>query len=174
MIIRGKTIDLRLVEKTDAEFILSLRLNNELNKHLSEVSSSLDLQVDWIQKYKKREVNRLEYYFIIQDKIKKEKYGTVRLYDFREDSFCWGSWIIKPNSPAGTTIQSFVLSIGFGFDHLVFQRARWDVRKENKKAIELYELYGANIVAEDELNYYFEYMKEDYEKTRERYKKYLD
>ena len=37
MILKGKIIDLRLVEKTDAEFILSLRLNNELNKYLSEV-----------------------------------------------------------------------------------------------------------------------------------------
>ena len=46
------------------------------------------MQVEWIQNYKEREANKLEYYFIIEDKLTKEKYGTVRLYDFREDSFC--------------------------------------------------------------------------------------
>lgn len=160
-IIKGKNIQLRLAEISDADFILSLRSDDNLNKHLSVVENDLQKQIEWLEKYKQREDQKEEYYFIIES-FEREKYDTVRLYDFKADSFCWGSWIIKSNRPSGTTLESFILSIGFGLEELNFPKARWDVRKENFKAIELYKFYGGEIVAEDELNYYFEYKKENY------------
>lgn len=172
MILKGQTIDLRLVEKSDAEFILSLRLNTELNKYLSEVSSSLDSQLGWIQNYKEREANKLEYYFIIEDKHTKERWGTIRLYDFRENSFCWGSWIIRPGRPSGTADQSITLLFDFAFFDLGFSKTHFDCRKNNNKALDYYLRMGATVIAEDELNYYFEYTKEEYEKIKEIQKRF--
>ncbi len=171
-IIKGKNIQLRLAETSDADFILSLRSDDNLNKHLSVVENDLQKQIEWLEKYKQREAQKEEYYFIIES-FEREKYGTVRLYDFKGDSFCWGSWIIKSNRPSGTTLESFILSIGFGLEELNFSKARWDVRKENFKAIELYKFYGAKIVNEDELNYYFDYKKENYETLKVKYKKFF-
>jgi RimJ/RimL family protein N-acetyltransferase len=161
MKIEGYNINLRFVELEDASFILGLRTDGRLGEFLSKTDSDIETQVEWIKKYKDREQNKLEFYFIIESK-RGECLGTVRLYDFQEDSFCWGSWIIKPNRPSGTAIESFVLSMGFGFEQLGFERARFDVRKENKKAFELYKFYAGELVAEDELNYYFNYSKRAY------------
>jgi HEPN domain-containing protein/RimJ/RimL family protein N-acetyltransferase len=172
VIIQGKSIKLRLIEIKDAEFILSLRLDSNLNKHLSSVNNDLNAQIDWIKKYKEREIEKEEYYFIIES-LSGEPYGTVRLYDFRDNSFCWGSWIIKPNSPSIVSIQSTLLVYQFAFYTLHFEKSHFDVRKENLKVIDFHKRMGGKIVSEDELNYYFEYLKEDYEKAREKYKKFL-
>jgi hypothetical protein len=46
---------MRLVEESDAEFILSLRTDESLNQFLSKTSTSLSAQIDWIRNYKIRE-----------------------------------------------------------------------------------------------------------------------
>lgn len=47
--IQTHNIKLRLVEIEDAEFILSLRLDNNLNKHFSSVNNDLNEQIRWIE-----------------------------------------------------------------------------------------------------------------------------
>ena len=71
----------------DAEFILNLRLDEELNQFISKVDDDIKKQKKWLKKYKKREAQEKEYYFIIESKSGKQ-YGTVRLYDFKDESFC--------------------------------------------------------------------------------------
>jgi hypothetical protein len=51
--LKGKNISLRLVNIEDANFILNLRLNQ--GSFLSKTNPSLDIQKEWIKKYKKRE-----------------------------------------------------------------------------------------------------------------------
>ena len=51
-----KTIRLSLVEENDAEFILSLRLDEKYNKFLSSVSSEIEDQKKWIKQYKNEEI----------------------------------------------------------------------------------------------------------------------
>ena len=67
---------------------LDLRLDNRLNQFMSRVDNDLNKQIEWIRDYKKRPE---EFYFIIESK-NKEDYGTIRVYDIKGDSFCWGSW----------------------------------------------------------------------------------
>ena len=55
--LKSKTISMRYVEESDAEFILSLRLDNRYNNFLSRVDASLDGQKSWIRKYKDDERN---------------------------------------------------------------------------------------------------------------------
>ena len=90
MLIEGKNTNLRLVEIEDAEFILNLRLDQTKSRYISKVENDLTKQINWLKDYKKRESEKKEYYFIIEDKVH-EKYGVVRLYDFIDDSFCWGT-----------------------------------------------------------------------------------
>jgi RimJ/RimL family protein N-acetyltransferase len=172
MLLIGKNINLRSVSLEDAQFILDLRLDEHLSRHISSVEDNLHHQVAWIQKYLEREQFKQEYYFIIQSKGA-DRYGTVRLYDFRGPSFCWGSWILKKESPSSAAIESALLLYEFAFNTLGFDRSHFDVRKENAKVVAFHTRFGAKIIREDELNYYFHFTRAEYEKTRLRYTKYM-
>ena len=52
MLIYGNNIDLRPVEIDDAEFILSLRIDQKLNQYLSPVENDLEKQREWIKNYR--------------------------------------------------------------------------------------------------------------------------
>ena len=155
----GKSINLRDVLVSDAGFILSLRLNKELNKYISSTSPDIKNQEIWIKQY--HENPNLQYYYIIENK-EGESFGTVRVYDFQKDSFCWGSWLIKKGAPLSFAIESALMVYEFAFNTLGFNRAHLDMRKENLKVVEFHKNFGAKYVSEDELNYYFELRKEDY------------
>ncbi|MEX1682178.1 GNAT family N-acetyltransferase, partial [Escherichia coli] len=92
MILQSKTVKLRLVNESDASFILSLRLNENYNKFLSSVNNDIEKQKVWIRNYKQKENNNEEFYFIIET-LDGIPCGTVRIYDIHNNSFSWGSWI---------------------------------------------------------------------------------
>jgi len=172
MLICGKNINLRTVEIEDAEFIFSMRQNQNKTKYLSKVTGTVESQKEWIKNYKQREENKKEFYFVIESKDEK-KLGLVRMYDFKEDSFCWGSWLIKENAPQTTAIESALQIYEFGFYELGFEKSHFDVRKGNDKVIAFHQRFGAKIIDEDELDYFFNFTKIDYKITKERYKRYL-
>jgi len=172
MVIQGKNTNLRLVEIDDAEFILNLRLDQTKSRYISKVENDLSKQINWLKEYKKREQAKTEYYFIIENK-NDEKCGVLRLYDFIADSFCWGSWILKENSPSYMAIESALLVYEFAFYNLKFNKSHFDVRIKNEKVVAFHTRLGATVTGSDELNYYFNYTKESYEKIKNKYKKYL-
>lgn len=172
MIIYGKNINMRTVETKDAEFIYTMRQNEAKTKYLSKVSGTVEGQKDWIISYKKREEEKQEFYFVIESKDE-EKLGLVRMYDFKDNSFCWGSWLIKEDAPKTTAIESALQIYEFGFYGLEFEKSHFDVRKGNDKVIAFHQRFGAKIVDEDELDYFFNFEKNDYEITKEKYKRYL-
>ncbi|MDX9960837.1 MAG: GNAT family N-acetyltransferase [Aliarcobacter sp.] len=172
MLINGKNINLRTVEIKDAEFIYSMRQNESKTKYLSKVSGTVDSQKEWIVKYKEREEEKLEFYFIIESK-NNEKLGLVRMYDFKGNSFCWGSWLIKENAPKTTAIESALQIYEFAFYNLGFIKSHFEVQKGNDKVIAFHQRFGAKIVDENELEYFFNFEKSDYEITKEKYKRYL-
>ncbi|WP_223866669.1 GNAT family N-acetyltransferase [Candidatus Enterovibrio escicola] len=156
----------------DAKFILSLRLNKSLNNFVSETSTDLLTQQKWLIDYKKREDLRSEFYFIIKD-LNMNPLGTVRIYDFKKNSFCWGSWMVSPNAPRKTAIESALCVYEFTFYTLGFKQSHFNVRNENKKVIKFHERMGAEIVCNDTLNTFFIYKKELYEHTRNKYISFL-
>lgn len=168
-IISGKNINLRYVKTNDADFILSIRLDENLNKHISQVENSLEGQIQYIKKCQNQED---VHYFIIEDK-KNSKLGAVRIYDVLDNSFCWGSWIIIPSAHKFTAIESALLIYEFAFYQLKFEQSHFDVRKNNVRVVDFHKRMGAKIVREDELNYYFIYKKEDYENIKPKYKRFL-
>lgn len=169
----SKTIRLRLIEEKDASFVLSLRLNSAYNQFLSAVTPDIDAQLSWIKNYKKDEAVGTQYYFIIE-KIDGTPCGTVRLYDFKGDSFCWGSWILNENKTRYSALESAFLVYKFAFDILKFKKSHFDVRKGNDKVISFHEKMGAIKTGENELDYFFEITKSAVLDQRERLKNKLN
>lgn len=173
--IEAKTIGLRLVKISDAEFIYNLRVNNNLNKYLSSVSGGVENQRQWIEKYKEKEQDEEEFYFIIYRIDTKESIGTVRLYDFikEENSFCWGSWILNENKTRFSAIESAMLVYELAFKKLGFEQSHFDVRKNNIKVVSFHEKFGSLKVDENELDYFFVYKKSDYLEYRKKLIRFL-
>jgi len=129
MIIYGKNINMRTVTIEDAEFIYAMRKNENRTKYLSKIAGTVESQKEWIKSYKKSEQDKKEFYFVIES-MDKEKLGLVRMYDFREasflgnsqSSFCWGSWLIKEDTPKTTAIESALQIYEFGFYGLKFEK----------------------------------------------------
>lgn len=165
MIITGKNIDLRPLRISDAEFILSIRLNPALSKYLNPVENDLEKQREWI----KNCINDpRESYFIIQNK-KSEPVGTIRIYNIQGKTFCWGSFIVLPEARSYASLESLVLLYNHAFFDRGFEQTDFDVRKQNEKALNFYLRFGAAITHEDELNYYMRYTKAQFSEKRDEY-----
>ena len=167
-----KHTKLRLIKETDAEFVLSLRFNSTLNKYLSTSDNNINRQLEWTRQYKIRERSRLEFYFIITSLVGKPL-GTVRLFDFKKESFCWGSWIIEKNVSNFSAIESALSVYEMAFYLFSFSSSHFVVRKQNEKVIKFHKGFGAKIISEDKDSFYFNFSKKDYEKTKPRYKKFF-
>ncbi len=159
--LKSKTIKLRLVEEGDAEFILSLRLDQRYNQYLSHVCDDLNKQRAWIKQYKNSEASSTEYYFIIE-RHDGFKCGTVRLYDFQKESFCWGSWILNKDKTRTAAIESALLVYKLGFEELDFRKSHFHVLKGNDRVISFHTKFGAKQVSEDNESCYFIFRKETY------------
>jgi RimJ/RimL family protein N-acetyltransferase len=168
----GKNLTLRVANPADAGFILSLRTNEDKSRYLSAVQNDVHKQADYLRAYKEREKDSLEYYFIMENSDG-HAIGTVRLYDFQGDSFCWGSWLTVPGAPSYAAIESALMVYDFAFGHLSFQRCHFDVRKGNEKVIAFHMRFGARTIGETELDLLFDFTREEYQKARQRYRKYV-
>lgn len=166
---RGKSIFLREVSFGDAEFIVGLRTDPEKGKHLSETSTDIAKQESFISRYSE---SLTDFYFVICD-WKWNRIGTIRIYDVRGDSFCWGSWILLKDAPRNAAIESALLIYDFAFLNLHYLKSHFDVRKDNERVVEFHKRFGAEILAEDGLNYYFQYDIDSYMGVRQRYRRYL-
>jgi RimJ/RimL family protein N-acetyltransferase len=168
----GDTVRLRLALESDAEFLLGLRLDPSRNQNISATSSDLCAQLNWMRAYSARETAGQEAYFVIE--VDGQPQGSLRLYDYRTsaDSFCWGSWIIRPGAPAATAYQSAILAYDLAFGALRFARSHFDVRQANVSVWKFHEKMGARLVREDSLDRFYEYAGEDYRQARTRLQKF--
>jgi Acetyltransferase (GNAT) domain len=155
---------LRFVEADDAAFICRLRSDLSLNQHISHGSTDVNAQRAWIETYKDREADGREFYFVIRHQLK--DFGLVRMYDFRDNSFCWGSWIVLPDRPDGLVTYSAVMIYELGFDALGFEASHFDVRLSNQKVIDFHLRSGAEAVSRDATDQYFVFSKEKWPRFR--------
>jgi UDP-2-acetamido-3-amino-2,3-dideoxy-glucuronate N-acetyltransferase len=164
-IINRYGITLRLVEEDDAEFILRLRTDSGLNKFISYTSPEIADQIKWIQYYKMRELEGLEYYYIAQDQLG-NKYGTIRLYNFDCKSFEIGSWLFHTNAPIGMAVKAHFIGFETGFEVLKAEFCRFEIRKKNKAVLRYIQDFKTTLVNEDELNFYFTLSKQNFYERR--------
>ncbi|MGY2320443.1 GNAT family N-acetyltransferase [Pseudomonas azotoformans] len=172
MPLTSKTIMLRPVEESDAEFIVGLRVDEKYNKHLSVVTADVEAQIKWIRRYKEDEANKQQFYFIIE-RLDGERCGTVRLYDFVGESFSWGSWILNEQKTRYAAIESAFLVYRFAFEELGFKRCHFEVRKGNERVISFHEKMGALKTGETDLEYLFEITNPAVEQSRLQFQKKL-
>jgi len=159
--IKKYNIKLRLVDISDASFILKLRGNEKLSQFLSRTSKKLADQERWIQEYKIREAQKLEYYFIAIDE-EGNRLGTTRIYNIEANSFETGSWLFSEDAPSGVAIKSDIIGREFGFENLGLDFCKFEVRKANVKVLRYHYRYSPEVIGEDELNYYFRISRQNF------------
>lgn len=164
----GKTLAFRDARIDDAAFILSLRTDVEKSRYLSAVSGELAEQQAWLDRYAQADDQA---YFIIE--FQDAPIGAVRLYDPQGDSFCWGSWILAPGSPAFAAMESALMVYAYAVDHLGFTAAHFDVRKGNERVWRFHERFGAQRVAETEHDFFYRLDRESIAASRQRYRRFL-
>lgn len=164
----GKTLQFRNATVADAEFILSLRTDADKSRHLSAVSAELATQQAWLAAYARVDDQA---YFIIEHQ--QQSVGTVRLYDAQGDSFCWGSWILSTTRPSHAAMESALMVYAYGLDYLGFRAAHFDVRKGNERVWAFHERFGAQRIAEGDLDYYYGINYEAINQSRYRYQRFL-
>lgn len=167
--VAGKTLTFRDASVADAAFILSLRTDTEKNRFLSAVSGELADQVAWLERYSRGDDQA---YFIIE--YQGDPIGTVRLYDQQGESFCWGSWVLQSTRPNHAAMESALMVYAYAVDHLGFQAAHFDVRKGNERVWQFHERFGAQRVAEIELDYLYRLDVAAIASSRQRYSRFLD
>ncbi len=168
--IESKHLIFRLVELEDADFIFNLR---KIRGRFLSSTESIEKQIEFLKRYKEKEKNGEEFYFMILNKKNNTNLGVVRIYDLKiinnMRSFCWGSWIIVPTAPKYTALESALLIYEFGFYIMHMDMSHFDVVKENTKVISFHKKMGAKVINEDDKNYYFHYLKSDYTNVRNKY-----
>lgn len=167
MKLTSKTISIRLITEDDADFVVKLRTNEKYNKFLSPTSDNIEAQKKWIRTYKIDEQNEIQFYFIIE-RNDGTPCGTVRIYDLKPDSFCWGSWILNEDKTKYAALESAFLVYEFGFEKLNLSKSHFDVRKENEKVISFHKKMGAVKVGETDLDELFEINKASVDSIKER------
>ena len=160
--IEGKYVNLREVETSDAEFILSLRCDEKKSRFLHKTEYNVDKQIAYINHYK---TLADQWYFIIENKDH-QAVGTIRIYDVEGSVFTGGSWLMKDGVSSGESIEGIILLKDFAFKTLGFEKEHFDVRKKNTKVLKFHNLCGATIVDENDLDYFLDLSKEVYLEKR--------
>lgn len=126
-------IEVRLVNEDDAEFILALRTNPELNQYIHATDNDVDAQRSWIREYKIREAKGEDYYFIYS--MKGEPFGLDRAYNINQSdgSYMWGSWICKPGVTASQIMLQYIASVDIYNNCIGLELNHYNVFKRNLK-----------------------------------------
>lgn len=147
----GHQLAFRDATPEDAEFILRLRLDDLKSRHLSVVSDSLEAQQAWLRRY---QADCSQAYFIVVSRDDARPVGTVRLYDSKGLSFCWGSWIRTDDAPVGFALESALMVYAFG-RALGFEASHFDVRIANERVWSLHERLGARRTGSTDQDYFY-------------------
>lgn len=163
---------LRNVRLTDAEFILSLRTNGALNRHISATPGGAVEQRKWIERYLERFDKGEEAYFIAEHSGVPR--GTIRIYDYdaNAETFVYGSWLMSPDAPACCAFSTTILSHDLGFKALEFSKVLFDVRKDNRSVCAFHEAVGATLLRQDDINRYYEITSHAYPALRGKLEKF--
>ena len=137
------TLGFREVSVRDAKYIYQLRTNKRLNQYISD--------------YKLRNMEEREsLYLVLTNKRSRVRCGVVRLYNFKENSFEWGSWILDVNKTRYAAVETAILVYELGFKVFGFEESNFEVNKDNERVVSFHLKSGAKIVSEDEINFYFQ------------------
>ena len=148
----GNQLMLRNADLSDAGFIVELRTDPQKQRFISATSADLAQQIAWLERYARTPE---EAYFIVEN-LAGDKVGTIRIYDAVEDSFCFGSWIMKDGAPVTYAVESVLIVYHYALDELGFNRSYFAVRKANRSVWQFMEKFGGLRIRETDVDYWYE------------------
>lgn len=158
-------LDVRLATEQDTDFIMSLRTDKNLSKFIHKTDSDIQKHLQWFAKYKQREAEGRDYYFIY---FKDNKpVGVNRIYNIHEYYGTIGSWLCAPDNDVEVSMATNLILDDILFEVLELDLTIFDVRKANKHVWKMHKSLGAKQVGESEIDYYFVIFKNDYLILRE-------
>lgn len=160
----------RLVNEGDTDYILSLRTNKTLSKFIHPTSNDREKQLQWYRKYKVREAEGRDYYFIYEKDGK--PVGLNRIYNVFEYYGTIGSWICSPGDPRASMATFFML-YDIIFEFMDLDITLFDVRRENNQVWQMNEAVGAQMVGESDELYFLTMNKKTYLANRDKFIKRL-
>lgn len=159
-------LTVRLVNETDAEFIVKLRSDPDLNTFLQKVPTDVRSQIEWIKEYKKRERRGEEYYFIYFSNSL--PVGVYRMANIQKDSFMGASMVFKKDSPAGAPLLASLILFIIGFEILDKSTHFGNGLRENRKTIRLQQFLGFDFIYEDSVYFYTLLSKRGYFEVKQK------
>lgn len=158
-------LKVRLVNENDADFILSLRSDPTKTKFMITLDDEIESQKKWIQEYKKREKEGLDYYLIYSN-IEDEPIGLNRIshVDYKNRTATASSWI----TVEGLINEAFKMSIiqsEIAFDLLKIDTFICEVHKRNSRVIRVFKLFDYKFKDNETEYYHFFIEKNDFLKT---------
>lgn len=109
-------LQVRLVSEDDAEFIVHIRTNPQKARYISPTSTSIEEQKAWISRYKEREQNGTDYYFIYT--YNNVLAGVNRIYEIQDNHFIHGSWVFSDEVPPYCALAAGIIAREIAFDIL--------------------------------------------------------
>lgn len=138
----------RLVNESDASFIIEMRTAPQVGQFLHKTSNSVDDQIKWIKSYKEREVDGTDYYFIFFKDG--EPIGLDRIYDINGTTFNVGSWVMKQDLPVEYVLAVPLITneIAFELLNLKLNDSPDGVHENNKKVLKFNKMLGYKVTGE--------------------------
>lgn len=156
----------RLVTEQDVDFILELRTNKELTKHIHQTDDDREKQLQWLREYKKREEEGREYYFIYYHNGK--PVGLNRMSSRSELYAVSGSWLCKPGIEPWIPTAINIIFNEIVFDILKIQLVVCDVRKMNKQVNKYHLMIGDVKIHESDIDNFYYRTKDTFTPKRDK------
>jgi RimJ/RimL family protein N-acetyltransferase len=147
----GNHLILRNADVSDAEFIVRLRTDPQKRRYISPTSAEIAPQLAWLTQYAGTPNDA---YFIAED-TSGDKIGTIRIYAPVEDSFCFGSWVMKDGALISHAVESLLMVYHYALDELGFNRSYFAVRKDNRSVWRFMERFGGARTRETDIDYWY-------------------
>lgn len=154
-------IHVRLVNETDAEFIVKLRTDTRLGQFINSTDNDITKQKEWISNYKKREGNGLEYYFLFEKPLGC-RLGVSRIYNVTADTFETGSWIFKKDAPFGSAFLGDIICHEIAFELFPDKVNLHDIKKANFSVNKYAEEFHPKLISETEDQRSFKNTRDNY------------
>ena len=155
--IETKHIFLEEINEGDLYGIIELR-TLKLNNYLSPITTSIENQLEYFNKYKIKRLREGELYYKILDKKDLSKItGLVRLTEINNpEKFSWESLIIADGSPPYISLDAMMTIYRIGFEILDKEICGpWTIPIDAKNVYSLHKKVGMASEIECDSNYYY-------------------
>ena len=76
----------------------------------------------------------------------KIRYGVIRIYNIKNNSFEIGSWLFRSNIKNSIAIVSDLFCRSIFFDQMNFTKCIFEVRRKNKKVLKYHNMFHQNYI----------------------------